>query len=931
MNEPTVYVWRVREVAGCVGFDEAGMPLGQGGKIVETFEPVPLSVALVSEYKSDAHFVPYMLVGADGTSVAAPRINRSAWEAFHERGYWLRFGCLPLDFDDPAAHASGEPASDEWRAVWWSETLPRIEARVGATVYAYDTKGGARAVVVLPEPLPGPTYIDVVAGLVQWGRESGIAIDPLKEMQRCYRLPFVKRSGKMERRTLRIDGVTPADVVMLGQLGRLGRMYPMEKRENLDWLDRREMVPPRPAGAEERPGDCFNRVRSWGDILSPHGWTFDGMKGGQEAWLRPGKKAGGNVSALTNYLGRGKLHIFSSETGLDHSRDYDKFGMYMRLNDLSVGEAMQRVRAELAAEGHMRAWEERPARAPRPGRQEEPPTWASEAIPEEGGTVARVAVVAVKPEIRVRPGDLDGMMAESAASLTRDESIYTRSGELVEACVTPDGFQLVPLVKATLRGVMERNATWIQMVKRTDKEGNVSMVEAVANVNDRVVEGLLKAPRLWAQLRHVHNIHGLPVVRMDGSLAAEGYDSVTKLLIRYDGVKFGEIGTTRAQAEAALTALLDLFAEFPFESERDRSVAVCLCVMACVRRVLPLAPGVLLDSPSSGIGKGLLINMASWIATGREVAPQPQPKDEDELTKFLFSALKEGTHHIAFDNVSGQFGGEAYDMLMTSGVFKGRVLGQSVVQAVPASALVTISGRNVAFRGDAAGRTLRCKLVTPLERPDEGRTFKYQPLERHVLKHRGEIVAQVLTIVRAYLLAGRPCEMRPLRMYYEWGAMAREPLVWLGMVDPVESITKQRVESDSDLAAYGELTHAMYEAFGDRAMTMAKLVREAVAPGPWFEKRERLREAIQEVAGVEPTSARCSAALGYKLRKNAGRPVDGLVLDRAGKGEGNASRSAGGVIFEVRVVGNGPTHTKPPSAPSVVNLVPAKAEGGSGW
>jgi putative DNA primase/helicase len=622
--------------------------------------------------------------------------------------------------------------------------------------------------------------------------------------------------------------------------------------------------------------------------------------------------------------GGGKWFCFSS--GHAGAGRYTGRGWMGDVIDIDCHTSGKTERELLLSAGYLK---DRPMKRERGGQ--EPPTWASEAIPDGGPVTPLPKAAAPKPEIRVRPGDLDGMMAESAASLARDEFIYTRSGELVEACVTPDGFQLVSLVKATLRGVMERNATWIQMVKRTDKEGNVSMVEAVANVNDRVVEGLLKAPRLWSQLRHVQNIHGLPVVRMDGSLAAEGYDPVTKLLIRYDGVKFGEIGTTRAQAEAALTALLDLFAEFPFESERDRSVAVCLCVMACVRRVLPLAPGVLLDSPSSGIGKGLLINMASLIATGKDVAPQPQPKDEDELTKFLFSTLKEGTHHIAFDNVSGQFGGEAYDMLMTSGVFKGRVLGQSVVQAVPASALVTISGRNVAFRGDAAGRTLRCKLVTPLERPDEGRTFKYQPLERHVMKHRGEIVAQVLTIVRAYLLAGRPCEMRPLRMYYEWGAMAREPLVWLGMVDPVESITKQRIESDSDLAAYGELTHAMYEAFGDRAMTMAKLVREAVAQGPWFEKRERLREAIQEVAGVEPTSARCSAALGYKLRKNAGRPVDGLVLDRAGKGEGNASRSAGGVIFEVRVVGNGPTHTKPPSAASVVNLVPAKAEGGSGW
>ena len=621
--------------------------------------------------------------------------------------------------------------------------------------------------------------------------------------------------------------------------------------------------------------------------------------------------------------GGGKWFCFSS--GHQGAGRYTGRGWMGDVIDIDCHTSGKTERELLLSAGYL---EDRPMRRERGSA--EPPVWASEAIPDDAAHGATV-VVAVKPEIRVRPGDNDGMMAEAAAALARDESIYTRGGELVEACVTPDGFQLVPLVKATMRGVMERNATWVQMVRRQDKDGNVSMVEAVANVNDRVVEGFLKAPRLWAKFRHVQNVYGLPVVRMDGSVASEGYDAATGLLIRYEGVKFGEIGTTRAQAEAALAGLLDLFDEFPFESERDRSVAMCLCIMACVRRMLPLSPGVLLDSPSSGIGKGLVINVASIVATGDVVKPQPQPKDEDELTKLLFSALRDGCSHIAFDNVSGQFGGEAYDMLMTSPVFRGRILGQSAVQSVPATALVTISGRNVAFRGDAAGRTLRCRMVTPLERPDEDRVWKYPQLERHVTAHRGEIVTQILTVVRAYLVAGRPCEMRPLRMYYEWGAMAREPLVWLGMVDPVESITKQRVESDSDLAAYGELTHAMYEAFGDRPMTMAKLVREAVAQGPWFDKRERLREAIQEVAGVEPTSARCSAALGYKLRKNAGRPIDGLVLDRAGKSEGNASRSAGGVIFEVRRVGNGPSHTNPPEAPKVVNIITGKAEGVGGW
>lgn len=937
MSEPMVYVWPVRSVPGCVGFDEAGMPLDSKGRECEVWPAKTLSAALSASYTTDAHFVPYSLVNSEGEPVGAPRVNRAAWEQFHELGYWLRFQCIPLDFDDPAAHASGEPASDEWRAAWWGETLPAVEAIVGCSVVAYETKGGARAVVLLPEAVEGSAYLDLMAGIVAEAEDRGIVIDKLKELQRCYRLPFVTRDGKKEKRKARIEGAGAMDYDAMGRLAMVGQERPMGGKEAVALPERREM-PARPPGSNERPGEVFERVRSWADVLSPHGWKFGGMNGSQEAWYRPGKKPDGPPSALTNYMGRGKLWVFTTGDGaLEAGRSYDKIGAYARLHGLDFSSASRQARNELVFEGHMRAWEERPARRERQGWQEEPPPWVFDEIEEGGGDAPAAPKAAAvkrknKPQIVIRPGDNDGMMAEAAAALANDESIYTRAGSVVEAMQTAEGFRLVPLDKAAMRGVMERNATWVTMARRRTKGGQFVDEPTVSNVDGDVVAGFVATPRHWMALREVKNIHALPVVRPDGTLAGEGYDPVTRLLIRYDGVRFGTIGTTRKDAEEAVAMLLDIFAQFPFESEDDRAVAVALVVTACIRRVLALCPGTLVDSPSSGIGKGLVINVAALIATGKVVEPQPQPKDEDELTKLLFSALRDGAHHIAFDNVSGKFGGEAYDMLMTSEVFKGRVLGKSQVQTVPASALVTISGRNVAFRGDAAGRTLRCRLVTESEQPDKGRTFKYQPLESHVQANRGALVAACLTIVRAYLLAGRPCEMPPLRMYYDWCRMVREPLIWLGMSDPVRTIDKQRVECDVDFAAYGELAHAMYEAFGDRAMTMTRMVKEANAPGPWFERRERLRDAIQELTGVESTSPKVQALLGYKMRSNAGRPFDGLKLGRVGKVDGaEPVRSRDGVMFQVTVVGDGPTHTKPPESARLVNIVTGKVESGGTW
>src|SRR5262249_39337580 len=48
----------------------------------------------------------------------------------------------------------------------------------------------------------------------------------------------------------------------------------------------------------------------------------------------------------------------------------------------------------------------------------------------------------------------------------------------------------------------------------------------------------------------------------------------------------------------------------------------------------------------------------------------------------------------------------------------------------------------------------------------------------------GLYIAAVLTIIRAYLAAGRPAEQTPLGSYAAWCKLVRDPLIWLGQADP---------------------------------------------------------------------------------------------------------------------------------------------------
>lgn len=85
-------------------------------------------------------------------------------------------------------------------------------------------------------------------------------------------------------------------------------------------------------GAYQRPGDAFNALADWSEILKPHGWGWQGQ--GAESgdhWCRPGKSEG--TSATTDFGGSDLMYVFSSNADLfEADRAYTKFHAFALLN-----------------------------------------------------------------------------------------------------------------------------------------------------------------------------------------------------------------------------------------------------------------------------------------------------------------------------------------------------------------------------------------------------------------------------------------------------------------------------------------------------------------------------------------------------------------------------------------------------------------------
>lgn len=125
--------------------------------------------------------------------------------------------------------------------------------------------------------------------------------------------------------------------------------------DTLRVLDQRPARPTKPSSppsvsstrpGDESPGDHFERVTSWADILEPGGWTFHHSEGGEDFWTRPGKDPKLGHSASTGYAGdKDRLYVWSSSAGVPIEEPMSKFFVWAGLNhmgDMSAAAAALR-------------------------------------------------------------------------------------------------------------------------------------------------------------------------------------------------------------------------------------------------------------------------------------------------------------------------------------------------------------------------------------------------------------------------------------------------------------------------------------------------------------------------------------------------------------------------------------------------------------
>lgn len=505
-----------------------------------------------------------------------------------------------------------------------------------------------------------------------------------------------------------------------------------------------------------------------------------------------------------------------------------------------------------------------------------------------------------RPVIRWVGGEIRKILDQAEAALlgdTKGESIYQRGGILVRVIRkdatsrarlrrSPGALSILPVEAITMRVRFTEAARWERFDGRSHEWCPINCPVEVASAY--MAEG-----GNW----HLPTLLGVieaPTLRPDGSILDQyGYDADTGLYFHPGGLTFAVPPTPSLEdARTALSVLLDLLKDFPFEAEYDRSVAISAILTAMVRRSLKSAPMFVFTAPKMGSGKSLLADVVALIATGRPASVMSQAETPQEEAKRVVSVLMEGDPVVVIDNVERPLGSDVLCSVLTQEVYKDRLLGQNRTVEVPTCNLWLATGNNLLIKGDLSTRVLPCSLDPAMERPEE-RSFAVN-LYHHIPAHRAQLVNAALTILRAYHLAGRPRpSFKPWGRFEEWSGWIRAALVWLGMPDPC--LAREKVEdADPVRSQLRNLLGAWTQLFGSEAVSLSQAITEASAStDEWSaielrEYRQALSDAMLDISGERGLVN--TRRMGKWMQHHVKRVEKGLRLEQAGKDRAGVMR-----------------------------------------
>lgn len=449
--------------------------------------------------------------------------------------------------------------------------------------------------------------------------------------------------------------------------------------------------------------------------------------------------------------------------------------------------------------------------------------------------------------------DITADALDALHALNDPPFIFTRSSSI---CIT-DGTsgEVTLLTNATLSGLMDRSANFKKNIKT-----QVGVEEVPSRPPNDVVLDILGLRR--SPFPVLNSIAYVPVFLPDGSLLAqEGYDEKTGTLMKLNGLQ-----VEKMPMDEAIDLLNELLCDFPFVDGASKAHAFAAILLPFARQMIDGAtPLHLIDAPARGTGKGLLSDVISVVATGSNAQVMVVPREEDELEKRLTAMLLGGTGIVLLDNVV-YLRQTTLAAVLTATIWRGRRLGKSEMIEVPNQAVWLSTGNNVELSDEIARRTVTIRLDSGQERPEERGGFTH-PLPRWALENREKLVSACISIVGAWIDAGRPMSSKTLGRFEAWAGTMGGILDVTGIDGFLGDRDRIQTLADRESEEWQALCEVWYKERCDSIVTAKDIFwlmnRYDLMLGLWANRSEL---SAQQRIGRELKNKRDRVFGSYKIR-----------------------------------------------------------------
>jgi hypothetical protein len=353
------------------------------------------------------------------------------------------------------------------------------------------------------------------------------------------------------------------------------------------------------------------------------------------------------------------------------------------------------------------------------------------------------------------------------------KSLFVRGGAVVYLVTRDDGLLALDLLRpAAARSFFEKHGKLFAL--RAGKHGK--QVLKPATCPEQMAEALLNTEEAAQILPRVQGLINCPVIReINGQLkvAGPGYDEEMRLLITG-----GEIPPEVALDEA-VPALLDLLAEFDFESEADKARAVASMISPVLKTggfLRGRVPADVAEADKSQSGKTYRQRVVAALYREKLSLVTCREGGVGSLDESLNQQLVAGRPFIQFDNFRGPFESAHLEAFLTAeGSFPCRVPHRGQVTVSPESYFIFLTSNGVNTTQDFANRSNIIRIRTKAA----GFGFRRFPegdLLEMVRKKQPYYLGCLFAVVREWHRLGKPQSKETRHHFREWVQV----LDWIG-------------------------------------------------------------------------------------------------------------------------------------------------------